>query len=109
MPGPAVKVVTTISSKLEREREDAAGEECRSHERERHVAERLDPVGAEVGGGLEQIGRHPAQTGDDVVVREDHTERRVGDHQRMEAEPDLEVEQAHVDASAERVLQRHCR
>ena len=68
--------------------------------REGDVAERLDAVGAEVHRRLGQRAGHAAQPGDDVVVDDDHAERRVADHDRPEPEVDLPEREVRVERHA---------
>ena len=88
-PAPIVKVVTMISSK-----ESAKASRPRRRAPcavgQRDVAERLPGVGPEVGRGLLERARDPAQPRDDVVVDDDDAEGGVADDHGEEAEVDAE-------------------
>ena len=87
---PARKIVTMTSSNdsANASRPPAISAERRAGKR--HVAERLERVGAKVGRRLLERPRGPAQPGDRVVVDEHDAERRVADDDREEAERDVE-------------------
>ena len=89
-PAPTVNVVTMISSNDSANASSAAGDERRAHVGERHQPEGLPRAGAEVGRGLLERARQPAQPRDHVVVDDHDAEGRVRDHDREQAEVDAE-------------------
>src|SRR5207344_81554 len=74
----------------EREGEQRPREQRRAQLRERHVAEGLPRVGAEIGRRLLERARHAPQPRERVVVDDDDAEGRVADDDRQEAERDTE-------------------
>ena len=97
---PAVKLVTMISSKESANASSAPASRAVRMTGQRHVAERLERVGAEVGGRLLERGRGAAQAGDDVVVDHHDAERGVADDDRERAQAEADAAERRVERDA---------
>ena len=82
---PDVKIVTTTSSHESAKASSAAREQRRPELRERHVAERLPGVRAEVLRRLLEVAVEPPEPRDRVVEDDDDAEGRVPDDDRRAA------------------------